>query len=73
MIYCYGKGVQKSVLYWEVVLFSGGPLSRVVKGQVEHYLHSHRVSISSSSRRRETISLALRVSGLKSPPEMTIF
>ena len=26
---CYGKGVCKYVLFWEVVLFSEGPLSEV--------------------------------------------
>ncbi len=29
MYYCYGKGVQKSVLCREVVPFSEGPLSEV--------------------------------------------
>ena len=29
MNYCYGKGVQKCVLYWEVVPFSEGPLLEV--------------------------------------------
>ncbi len=29
MYYCYGKGVQKSVLCREVVLFSEGPLLEV--------------------------------------------
>ncbi len=29
MYYCYGKGVQRSVLCREVVLFSEGPLSEV--------------------------------------------
>ena len=33
----------------------------------------HLVSISSSSSRSETISLGFKVSGLKSPPEITIF
>ena len=28
--YCYGKGVQKNVLCWEVIPFSEGPLSEVI-------------------------------------------
>ena len=35
-------------------------------------IYSHLVSISSSSRRRETISFGFRASGLKSAPEITI-
>ena len=31
MNYCYGKGVHKSVLCWEVVLFVEAPLSEVVE------------------------------------------
>ena len=36
-------------------------------------VHLQRDFSSSSSRRRDTISLDLRASGLKSPPEITIF
>lgn len=35
-------------------------------------IHSHLVSISSSSNSSDTISLGFRASGLKSPPEITI-
>ncbi len=39
MYYCYGKGVQKSVLCREVVPFSEGPLSEVLL-----YTYFHRLS-----------------------------
>ena len=40
---------------------------------VHIHIYLHRDFISSSSNRRDTISLVFRASGLKSPPDMTIF
>ena len=69
----WGKPEMENGFFWNAK-------SLALHQSLAHYMYInhtgvnlHRDSISSSSKRSETISLVLRVFGLKSPPEITIF